>query len=212
MAELNAREKAQARARKHASRVWDCPICGRECRGNGGKASHQRMHVRDAGYDQRDIFGWGLRVLFRALWSDSPRPEGLRAPYGRNLDEEEWNTRELPHLGGNYKYVVIRRAPGDPERTDRARSLGGKTWGPEKIAALEKLRKAPVDEWRDRILRHLADSVPRTFNRLGVELCDRTADMLLGSNAEKALWALVESGQLEHTMASPILFRRRKRS
>lgn len=34
-------EKRKQAARKHADRIWTCK-CGKECRGNGGKTSHQR--------------------------------------------------------------------------------------------------------------------------------------------------------------------------
>lgn len=33
--------KRRACARKHAERVWTC-LCGKVCRGNGGKSSHRR--------------------------------------------------------------------------------------------------------------------------------------------------------------------------
>lgn len=127
----------------------------------------------------------------------------------RNLDAEEW-TSEPVDRSGMAKYIVICRAPGDPERRDRALSLGGKTDAFTKISELKALRKASVEEWRERIVAHLQDGTPRTFNRIGVELCDRTADMLLGSNAEKALWSTVEAGLVEHTMESPVLFRIRR--
>lgn len=32
--------------RKHATRSWACPVCKKLVRGNGGKTSHQRAHVR----------------------------------------------------------------------------------------------------------------------------------------------------------------------
>jgi hypothetical protein len=54
----------------------------------------------------------------------------------------------------------------------------------------------------------LADGRARTFNAIGVELLDHTADTLLGSPYDEALWQLVEAEQLEHTMEAPVLFRR----
>lgn len=77
MAVLNSREAMIERARKHARNTWDCPICGKTCRGNGGRASHMRKHVKAAGYDDDHIFGWGLRVVFGTLWRDGPHPPGL---------------------------------------------------------------------------------------------------------------------------------------
>lgn len=209
MATLNKQEAAKERASKHAKHVWSCPVCGQKCRGNGGRASHQRKHVYAAGYDDDDIFGWGLRVLFNVLWRDAPLPEGLRPPYWRDPAKEEWSCDPVDRSGAA-KYVIIMRAPGDPERQDKAPSLGGTTSGTEKIEALRQLRKASVESWRERILEHLADDVPRTFNRICVELVDKTADHMSRSNAEAALWQLVEDEKLvEHTMKAPILFRRR---
>lgn len=212
MATLNTREKARERARKHAQRVWSCPICGQKCRGNGGRASHQRKHVTKAGYDDGDISAFGLRAIFRSL-GEGERPKGLRPPpaWERDLEAEQW-TSDPVDRSGPAKYVIMMRAVGDPERRDRAPSLGGQTDGLEKISALKGLRKAPVTTWKQRIVEHLADGIPRTFNRIGVELCDRTADNLIGSHAEKAIWEAVEAGLLEHTMAAPILFRKKEPS
>ena len=69
MAVLNSHEAKQERARKHARHVWECSLCGQACRGNGGRASHMRKHVKAKGYTDGDIFGWSLRVLFHSLWS-----------------------------------------------------------------------------------------------------------------------------------------------
>jgi hypothetical protein len=49
MAVLSQDEARRARAQKHAQRVWTCPICGKKCRGNGGKSSHQNKHKREMG-------------------------------------------------------------------------------------------------------------------------------------------------------------------
>jgi hypothetical protein len=64
-----------------------------------------------------------------------------------------------------------------------------------------------VEGWRARLLAHLADRQPRTFNRLGVELLDQTADMLYRSVVDRALWSLVDDQLLEHTLEVPIFFR-----
>ena len=37
----NDPNRAKAKARAHAKRVWFCP-CGKKCRGNGGISSHRR--------------------------------------------------------------------------------------------------------------------------------------------------------------------------
>jgi hypothetical protein len=102
---------------------------------------------------------------------------------------------------GAARYVHLIRSPEDPERTERPR--GGR---PDR-APHRTLELTTVDHWKREILRLLSDGVPRTFNRLGVELLDQTADMLLDSPVDRALWELVEASLLEHTMEGPIYFR-----
>lgn len=44
------------RASRHAIRQWTCPICQKVVLGNGGKSSHKRKHVRDAGLKDDENF------------------------------------------------------------------------------------------------------------------------------------------------------------
>lgn len=94
MAVLNSREAAQARGRKHASHVWECPLCDQVCRGNGGRSSHMRKHVKAKGYTDGDIFGWGLRVLFSSLWS---KPDNCRVCKGNRNACMAHVPAEAPH-------------------------------------------------------------------------------------------------------------------
>lgn len=98
-------------------------------------------------------------------------------------------------------YVVLIRAPEDPER-------GGRNLGPERddVAPHLTQRKTPADEWSPRILESLADGVPRTFNRICVEMLNQTADVACDGPLEEALWMLVGTGRLAHTMQAPIYF------
>jgi len=109
----------------------------------------------------------------------------------------------IDRSGAAAAYVHLIRGADDPERAPRTR-------GPDRDAAphLTLKRTTTIDQWRARILAHMADRVPRTFNRIGVELCGLTADVLFSTPADPALWALVEAGDLELTMEAPILFRR----
>ena len=102
---------------------------------------------------------------------------------------------------GIAQYVHLIRATGDPERTPRP--LGGR----EDRAPHLTLAEVPIPTCETRILGLLSDGVPRSFNRIGVELLDHTADTLLNSPYDRALWNLVERAELEHTMDAPILFR-----
>ncbi len=47
MAVLSRDEARRARARKHASRLHTCSVCGHISKGNGGSTSHKRKHVRE---------------------------------------------------------------------------------------------------------------------------------------------------------------------
>lgn len=42
-------------AKIHARRTHTCPLCGQKSRGNGGRASHRRKHIAEAGLDERDF-------------------------------------------------------------------------------------------------------------------------------------------------------------
>lgn len=132
------------------------------------------------------------------------------APYPREWCEDcrppEWTTDPVDR-DGLAAYTVAIRHPDDPSRRDRARSLGGMTGSEEKLLRLKDLKKATPEEWRRRIVAHMADGEPRTFNRIGVELVDTTADNLIQSSAEDGLWLAVAAGELEHTLRAPILFR-----
>lgn len=70
------------------------------------------------------------------------------------------------------------------------------------------MAKCPVPKLEALLLEGLGDGRPRTFNRLGVELFDLTADVLFTTPVNTALWRLVERGLIEHTMEAPVLFRR----
>jgi len=117
------------------------------------------------------------------------------------LEPGEWVTGKLVDRSGTSNYIVLIRAPGDPDRTPRgARNR-------DRVGWQHDLGKTTVKEWKEIILQHLSDGVARTFNRIGVELLDKTADTLLGLNPERALWSLVEDGRVAHTLRAPIYFR-----
>lgn len=120
--------------------------------------------------------------------------------------EERWVTGDVVDRSGLASYLHLVRAPDDPERSSReARQAKHGKAG----AALQwrDLKKASPDSWRARILEHLADGVPRTFNRITVELVDQTADVATTGPADPAIWSLVTDGLVEHTLTTPVYFR-----
>ena len=108
--------------------------------------------------------------------------------------------RGLPCREGAAVYVHLVRGPADPERSPReARRGQSLRW--------KRLDDAFPAEWADAIVAHLADGVPRTFNRVMVELFDTTADVAFESHADAGLWRAVEDGRLEYTPSAPVYFR-----
>lgn len=102
---------------------------------------------------------------------------------------------------GVESYLHLVRQAGDPERSPRP-DCGVTDRSPHRT-----LNRRPLAEIREVILGGLLDGMPRTFNRLGVEAFDLTADVLFTTKVNDALWELVAEGRLEHTLEVPILFR-----
>lgn len=103
---------------------------------------------------------------------------------------------------GTAVYTHLIKSRTDPERSPRPK--GGRA---DKQPHLT-LRRRAGEDWGGRILELLADNVPRTFNRMGIELLDQEASQLLHGPLDLALWDLVARGKLELTMEAPILFRK----
>ncbi len=119
----------------------------------------------------------------------------------------EWVTRALPDRSGAFAFTALIRAPDDPERSPRG------AHGRDRMALWRRhLKKDSSETWFFRIGDLLLDGVPRTMNRIGVELLDKTADILLQTPFEDGLWQLVEEGHVEFTMDAPVLFRMRPES
>tara|TARA_R110002073_G_scaffold322027_3_gene498463 strand:- start:3298 stop:3723 length:426 start_codon:yes stop_codon:yes gene_type:complete len=114
-----------------------------------------------------------------------------------------WVTGSAVSREGLAAFVHIIRSPRDPERLSRSERKGSETtWKAD-------LRASSKGAWLERIGAHLADGVPRTFNRIVLEVSgyQYTADVAFKTAADEALWELVAAEQMEHTLAAPILFR-----
>lgn len=46
---LTKDEARKKRERKHSPFGWTCTLCGKECRGSGGRTSHQNWHLKKEG-------------------------------------------------------------------------------------------------------------------------------------------------------------------
>jgi len=111
-----------------------------------------------------------------------------------------WSTGRKPFKSGLEIYTHVIRAEDDPE--EKPRGKDGRT-----TTSWKELKKIPVWKWTSLIASHLADEVPRTFNRICVELTGYTADVCFQENPDTALWQLVEEEVIEHSLEAPILFR-----
>jgi hypothetical protein len=100
-----------------------------------------------------------------------------------------------------YQFLHLVRAKDDPKETIKRGCKEGDPVG------WKSLLKVPVEEWKQRIHQHMSDGQPRTFNRMMVEICGRTADVCFDKPPDWALWELVEAGTLIHTNKIPIYFK-----
>jgi len=115
----------------------------------------------------------------------------------------EWLTGEdvKADRAGLAAYTHLIRSADDPERQPREARRGKET------AWRRDFKISTRAAWRDRIIAHLADGVPRTLNRIAVELADANASTVFGKAPDLALWDLVYAGKVEHSTNAPILFR-----
>lgn len=114
----------------------------------------------------------------------------------------DWMTGKADR-SGPAAYAHLVRATDDPEERKKRGAEGSSVdW--------KKLAKVPVAEWRQRLLEHMRDGVPRTFNRLCVELTGHTADVCFQEGPDTALWGLADDGLAEHTVDVPVMFRLRR--
>ena len=51
---LTKDEARKKRERKHSPFAWTCTLCGKECRGSGGRTSHQNWHLKKEGVPRGD--------------------------------------------------------------------------------------------------------------------------------------------------------------
>ena len=135
----------------------------------------------------------------------APRPLAVAARAVLPPDQRQW-TREPVDTSGEAFYVIMIRAPGDPDR--RTREARHEAMGVAAAAGeWKQIRKATVEQWAEKFLALLGDGRAVTLNALTVELADITADVV-GDNAIDALWLLKERGLVEHTVDAPVLWRR----
>ena len=136
----------------------------------------------------------------------APKPQqlvfrGLLAAAGPPPADREYARGVRVDRAGLARYLHLIRDPDDPERSPRP--IGGRA----DRSPHRTLGELSAEDCGNEILALLADGRPRTFNAIGVELLDHTADTLAGSPYDLALWRLVDERQLEQTLDAPVLFR-----
>jgi len=115
-----------------------------------------------------------------------------------------WVTGQYVDRSGLSRYTHLIRSADDPGGTPREMRKGHQlTW-------LKDMHPGTTDKWAKSIYKLLSDRVPRTFNRIVLELSHNlhTADVAFDKAPDHALWDLVVSRKISHTTAAPILFRR----
>ena len=103
---------------------------------------------------------------------------------------------------GGYTHLV--RAAGDPERRGAAKEQG-RGWSGYVLQ--RKLKQGCLGNFTVPILALLADAIPRTFNRIAVEMLDVTADVVFATPFEDALEELFDCEQIEMSEGLPIHWR-----
>ena len=121
----------------------------------------------------------------------------------RDIDADSWATGETVSRRGLAGFLHVVRGVDDPKRLDRKDREGRET------AWKADLKASSTATWAAKIAAHLSDGIPRTFNRIVLELSNHeyTADVALEQAPDFALWHLVASERVEHTFTLPVLFR-----
>jgi hypothetical protein len=128
---------------------------------------------------------------------------GLKKPVRRATPEEVHNQvfhGSAPALEGMDKYLHLVRAIDDPDRAPRPKG------GYADRSPHHTLAKTDLNDWRLLIPELMDDGVPRTFNRMSLELIGLTADITHSSPIETALWELVAEGCLMSSSRVPMYF------
>jgi hypothetical protein len=144
---------------------------------------------------------------YAAFWESYPGPVPelwlqLHVELYEPEDFPSWSSGEAVEDWGELPYWLLVRAPGDPERSRskrKDRDLEAR-WR-------QDLRKSDTGLWKSRILRQLGDGLPRTLNRLGVEMLDKTSDIIADTPFTTALLELNAAGLVEHTADAPFYWR-----
>jgi hypothetical protein len=121
--------------------------------------------------------------------------------------DREWRTGWRPDYSAQplSEYLIMIRSPDDPKRSGRPKG-GRKDKTPHHT--FKKMLNRDIGR---AITALLADGKPRTLNGISVELWDQNASVTGGTKVETVLWDLVQNMELEFTLESPVLFRRRQR-
>lgn len=139
-------------------------------------------------------------------WDDAVDEVRERWATWKKKSDASW-TSWAPDRGGSAAYVIVGRGPHDPERRSVARSLARKGQKVTKPLGWRVVLKFDPERTMGLIMKHLSDGEPRTFNRIGVEMLDMTADHLFQTPFEDAIWLGVERGYIEYANWAPLLFR-----
>ena len=102
------------------------------------------------------------------------------------------------------QYLVMIRSTFDPERTPRPKKMSDE---PDRDRTPHlTIKKSNREDWYEPILADVTEHGQSTLNAIGVRVADMTADILVGSKFEAALWDLVRSQKLAWCNHTPVFF------
>lgn len=120
---------------------------------------------------------------------------------------DDWDTGGHLQRGYMSTFMHIVRSPLDPERLSRKKRQEMHENSVTKWCG--DLKAGTKPQWKAKILEVLAGGELLTFNAIVLRASgmEYTADVAHGKAPDSALWELVGERKIEHTMATPILFR-----
>ena len=122
------------------------------------------------------------------------------APPPAESSEDFWSNGYPDWTIPAIEFVLAIWGPDDPERSPRDGSDMSALWR-------KAIKAQTIDDHKPLIAALLSDGIERTFNRICIELYDKTGTAMLRLPPELAIWTLNDEQTIEHTNEAPIRWR-----